>query len=138
MELYLTGIAIIISLWSLYIARQAKEEVKTQALFSGFQQANQVTIEYPQLLKEVHGLQNISDEECRNIAYLSILMDAFQHEAKQHKNSTFLDKITSVKENKKRWEEMKKIYYADFDKEFIHFIDSKFNKNLRENEIGIS
>jgi len=36
-----------------------------------------------------------------------------------HTETTFLDKITSIPENKDRWEVMKKIYYGNFDREFI-------------------
>jgi hypothetical protein len=122
--------AIVLSSWSLYVAREAKKEVKTQSLFSGFQQANQITIQHPKLLRDVHGLKDLTDEECRSIAYLSILMDAFQHEDKEHDETTFLDKITSIPENKERWKYMKKIYYADFDEDFINRIDKKFDSNL--------
>ena len=111
-------------MYSKDIANKVQKDVKLKELYSGFQQANQATIENTQFLKDVHGLKNISDDECRNIAYLSTLMDAFQQENQEHKDSTFLDRITSIENNKRRWQKMKEIYYGDFDKKFI--------KNLKE------
>jgi len=129
-EIGLPILSFIIALVSFYIAYQARKEVKIQALFSGFQQANQATINDPKLLQEIHGLKDTPIEECKNIAYLSILMDAFQHEDKRHSQSTFLDNITSISDNKERWAKMKEVYYADFDKKFVKYIDNKFNDNV--------
>jgi len=126
----IAGIALIISLVSIWLAIKARKDARIQALFSGFQQANQATIEHPSLLKDVHGL-DLTDNECRNIAYLSVLMDAFQHENADHSKTTFLDKITSVPENKARWAEMKKVYYGSFDSQFIEKIDNKFKINCK-------
>jgi hypothetical protein len=58
-------------------------------------------------------------------------MDAFQHEEVNHSKTTFLDKITSVPENKARWSEMKKIYYGSFDSQFVEKIDNKFEVNCK-------
>lgn len=123
-------IAVIISLYSLWLAIKARREVRIQSLFSEFQRANQVTIDHPNILNEVHGL-DLPEEECRRIAYLSILMDAFQQEGADHAETTFLDKITSVPANQERWEVMKRIYYGSFDREFIKKIDAKFDMALR-------
>ncbi len=127
-EIGFSLISITIALYSLYRAYQAGKAVKVQSLFSGFQQANQATIEHPFFLKDVHGLEGLSEEEYKNIAYLSVLMDAFQHEDYEHKKTTFLDNIIAVPENKERWIIMKNIYYgeAHFDKKFKDYIDKKF------------
>ncbi len=130
MSIIFAGLALIFSLISIGLAIKAHKEARIQALFSGFQQANQATIEHPSLLKEVHGL-NLTINECRNIAYLSVLMDAFQHEDENHSETTFLDKITAVPENKDRWSEMKNIYYGSFDSQFIKKIDNKFEINCK-------
>jgi len=116
---------------SMLIANKARQEVKTQALFSGFQQANQATIENIDFLKDVHGLKGLTENEYKNIAYLSILMDAFQHEGVEHKETTFLDNIISIPENKPRWEIMKDIYYANYDEKFVRYIDEKFESIQR-------
>ncbi len=120
--------ALIISLFSIWLTAKVRKDMQTQNLFSGFSQANQATIDHPAILKDVHGLK-VSYNECRNIAYLSILMDAFQHENSNYQQTTFLDKITSIPENEKRWAKMKEIYYGEFDSKFIQKIDRQFEKN---------
>ena len=124
-------------------ATKAHREVKFQAFYSRFDRANQVIIDYPEILQEVHGL-DIGLKECRNIGYLSVLMDAFQHfygqppksyslEALQ-KKSTFLDKIFFIPANKERWKHLKKIYYGqeDYDTKFISVIDKKFEASIQK------
>lgn len=134
LELISPAIAIGAALFTLLQAREAKkarDQMQLQGLFNGFDSANKATIDNPVLLKRVHGL-DIDDDECRNIAYLSMLMDAFQHYSESELEdiddykSNFLDKITSLPENKEPWKIMKKIYYGDRDKEFTDMIDSKF------------
>ena len=128
------AIAIFAALFTFLQAREAKkarDQIHLNGLFNGFDSANKATIDNPALMKAVHGL-DIDDDECKNIAYLSMLMDAFQHYTESeledvdgHK-SNFLDKITAVPENKARWEIMKKVYYGERDQEFTDMIDSKF------------
>jgi len=76
-------------------------------LFGSFDVASESTIANPELLCSVHGLsRDVPIEEARNIAYLSMLLDSFQHlyyekyagdftmmvkEMKSH--STFLNRI---------------------------------------------
>jgi len=124
--LTISGLAIIVAIVSALIAEKARKEVKVQALFSGFQQANQATIENIDFLKDVHGLEGLTEGEYKNIAYLSILMDAFQHEGVEHDETTFLDNIISIPKNKQRWTIMKDIYYGNYDKKFVSYIDKKF------------
>jgi len=121
--------ALAISIISLWWAKKAQDKAKIGPLFSEFQRANQVTIDHPNILNAVHGL-DLQEDECRRIAYLSILMDAFQQEKANHTATTFLDKRTSVPKNKTRWGLIKKIYYGSFDREFIEKIDAKFETNI--------
>ena len=66
-----------------------------------------------------------------------MLLDSFQHfynekydgdftkmvkEMKSH--STFLNRILTVAENKRRWDILKNIYYGDFDSGFVAAIDT--------------
>lgn len=118
------------------IAKQALKDASLLSLFSGFERANQATIDDPNLLIEVHGLKE--DNDLKNIAYLSSLMDSFQHYyAKEYngnynklltEKSTFLNKLIKVKKNFTRWEKLKSIYYgdSDFDRGFIKVIDTLF------------
>lgn len=76
-------------------------------------------------------------EEARNIAYLSMLLDSFQHYYGERdkddfakmvdemkSQSTFLNRILRVEENKRRWPILKNIYYGDFDSAFVAAIES--------------
>ncbi len=125
-----------------FIQARAAERSLRQAqllkLFGSFDVASQSTIANPELLYSVHGLsRDVPIEEARNIAYLSMLLDAFQHfyyetydgdftkmvkEMKSH--STFLNRILSVAENKNRWRTLKSIYYGDFDSGFIAAVEA--------------
>lgn len=66
-----------------------------------------------------------------------MLLDSFQHfyyetydgdftkmvkEMKSH--STFLNRILTVKDNKRRWHILKSIYYGDFDSGFVAAIEA--------------
>ena len=124
-------LALILSLVSLGVAWKAMRDVRLQSLYSGFSQANQATLDHPELINQIHGL-DLSDSTCREIAYLSILMDAFQHSSYKISKSTFLNKIVSVPENEYRWKIMKEIYYGEFDRDFTNYIDSMF-KQQHEN-----
>ncbi len=125
-------VAIIVSVGSLIVAWISIQRVRIQSLFAGFQQANQATLDYPVLLNSVHGL-NMTEEECREIAYLSVLMDSFQHGHCSYTDSSFLDKITSIPGNREKWGVLKSIYYGEFDLAFIDIVDKKFNVNCRQN-----
>lgn len=119
------------------IASRALERTNVLSLFNGFHTANQATLQSPELLYDVHGLdRNITIEEARNIAYLSVLLDAFQSfyddlydgdftrmAGDMKKQSTFLNKILSIPANEQRWKVAKNIYYGDFDAFFISAID---------------
>jgi len=73
-SLIIAPIAGVISLYSLWLAIKARSEVKIHSLFSEFQRPNQVTIDHPNILNEVHGL-DLPEKECQRIAYLSIHTD---------------------------------------------------------------
>ncbi len=133
-------VAVIAAVFTWYQASVAKRAVKQAALmrlFSTFDLANQATLSSPQLLYSVHGLDKaIPPEEAANIAYLSFVLDGFQHfyneefkgnfakmAGKLKESSTFLNRILQVPENQTRWNHMKKLYYGDFDKSFVDAID---------------
>lgn len=107
-------------------------------LFSNFDLASQKSIENPNLLLKVHGLINEDDEEeLRSIAYLSLILDSFQHyytrllfdnfkklKRRCTKSSNFLNRVLKIEANQKRWEILKITYYGKFDEKFIDVIDS--------------
>jgi len=119
------------------IARRSVRQASLMRLFSTFDVANQATLDKPELLYSVHGLdRSIPQEEAANIAYLSFVLDGFQHfygeeysnnfkvmtkELKQ--TSTFLNRILQVPENQTRWNHLKKMYYGDFDRSFVGAVD---------------
>src|SRR4030042_2146646 len=119
-------------------AKRSLRQAQLLNLFGSFDVASESTIANPELLYSVHGLsRNVPIEEARNIAYLSLLLDSFQHfynekydgdftkmvkEMKSH--STFLNRILTVAENKRRWDFIKNIYYGDFDSGFVAAIDT--------------
>lgn len=143
-----TVIAMVSAIFA-YLQAQAAKRSLRQAyllkLFATFDAATENTITNPDLLYSVHGLdRNVPLEEAKNIAYFSLLLDAFQHfygeqcagdykkmADEMKKNSTFLNRILSVPENRKRWQILKQIYYGDFDRGFIEAIDSL----LADNEV---
>lgn len=157
------GIALVAAVFALWQARAAKiqaEAAKIQAdatmialeqtsrlrLFSTFDLASQVTIEDPKLLYSVHGLsESVPLEEAKNIAYLSLLLDAFQHYYSEKYNgnfekmqadlvtySTFLNKFLAVKENQERLPTLKSIYYGQFDHQFIQAIEGIIEHEKRK------
>ena len=125
-----------------YLQAQAAKRSLRQAyllkLFATFDAASESTIINPELLYSVHGLdRSVPIEEAKNIAYFSLLLDAFQHfygeqcdgdfkkmAEEMKRNSTFLNRILAVPENRKRWQSLKQMYYGDFDRGFIEAIDS--------------
>ena len=134
-------VAIIAVIYSRKSARAAADSLKQShllKLFSSFGEANRATLQNPDLLYSVHGLdESVPKEDASRIAYLSLLLDAFQHfngqmygmdysqmEKHMKAHHTFLNKILAVKENQRRWEHLKKIHYGDFDKDFVTAIDN--------------
>lgn len=151
MELYIAIISAIIAAVSVIFAyfqtRAAKKAVKQASLlglFGTFDRANDATLQNPDLLFEVHGLPtNIDKDEARRIAYFSLLLDGFQHyygqlydgdfsamENDLKRKSVFLNRIVGVERNKERWEQLKPIYYGDFDSKFMNAIDNLFEHEL--------
>jgi hypothetical protein len=121
------------------IAKQSLKQASLIKLFSAFDLASQITISKPDLLYSVHGLDKskIPPEEAINIAYLSALLDSFQHYfsieynsdfrrmgAELKYKSSFLNRILEVKDNQRRWPILKELYYGEFDSEFTQSIDS--------------
>ncbi|MFI6232744.1 hypothetical protein ACIBD9_04175 [Micromonospora sp. NPDC050784] len=119
------------------IAGKGLQRQNVATLFSGFNVANEATLAHPELLYEVHGLdRSTSLDEARSIAYLSVLLDAFQgfyddlyegdfaRMAKDMKvQSTFLNRILAVPANHDRWRVAQEIYYGDFDKSFVEAVN---------------
>ncbi len=133
-------IAIASAIFTFFQARAAKRSIQQAHLakfFGSLDMASQTTIINPDILYSVHGLsKDIPIEEARNIAYLSMLLDSFQHFYGEHyennfekmtedmkKQSTFLNRVLTVEENVKRWGIIKNLYYGDFDTGFIAAID---------------
>jgi hypothetical protein len=131
-------IALVVSWQQVRKAHQAIRQASLQQLFAAFNLASQASLEDPKLLYDVHGLdRTVPMEEARKIAYLSLLMDGFQHfygevyggdfrkMAKTLKGkSTFLNRILAIMVNQERWNTLKKLYYGDFDASFIKAIDN--------------
>lgn len=119
-------------------AERSLRQAQLLKLFGSFDVASESTIANPEFLYSVHGLsRDVPIEEARNIAYLSLLLDAFQHFYYEHcdgdftkmvtemkSQSTFLNRILTVAENKDRWDILKNIYYGDFDSGFIAAIET--------------
>lgn len=120
------------------VARGALKQAQLIHLFQGFDAASQTTLQHPDLLYEVHGLdRSIPSQEARAIAYLSVLLDGFQHFYGQEYNgdytklveamrehSTFLNRILGVAANRKRWPRLKELYYGEFDRGFVDAVES--------------
>src|SRR5262245_55252053 len=72
-------------------AENSLKQANRLKLFSTFEIANQITVSNPKLLITVHGLDpNTSEEEAQSIAFLSLLLDAFQHYyMEKYKNDFF-------------------------------------------------
>lgn len=119
-------------------AKRSLRQAQLLKLFGSFDVASESTIAHPEFLYSVHGLaRDVPLEEARNIAYLSLLLDAFQHFYYEHcdgdftkmvtemkSQSTFLNRILTVAENKDRWDILKKIYYGGIDSGFVAAIDT--------------
>lgn len=119
-------------------AKRSLRQAQLLNLFGSFDVASESTIAHPEFLYSVHGLdRDVPLEEARNIAYLSLLLDAFQHFYYEHcdgdftkmvtemkSQSTFLSRILTVAENKDRWDILKKIYYGGIDSGFVAAIDT--------------
>lgn len=119
-------------------AKRSLRQAQLLKLFGSFDMASESTIANPDLLYSVHGLsRDVPIEEARNIAYLSMLLDSFQHFYYEKYNSdftkmveemksqsTFLNRLLTVEENRRRWPILKKIYYGDFDSGFVAAIEA--------------
>lgn len=129
--------AAIFAFWQVKVAKRTIRQAAMMRLFSTFEVANQAVLNKPDLLYSIHGLErSIPQEEAANIAYLSFLLDGFQHfyqeeysgdfakmTEKLKQTSNFLNRILRVPENQVRWNQMKTLYYGDFDKSFMDAID---------------
>ena len=130
-------VAAIIAYYQAQVARQSVQQAARLKLFSTFELANQALLSNPELLYSVHGLdKSISSTEATSIAYLSLILDGYQHYYGEQFNenfsemtnklkitSTFLNRILAVPENQKRWVYLKNANYDEFDKQFIKAID---------------
>ncbi|MBB5478545.1 hypothetical protein [Micromonospora parathelypteridis] len=119
------------------IANRGLQRQNVANLFDGFNLANQATLDHPELLYEVHGLdRSVGLDEARSIAYLSVLLDAFQAfyddlydgdfarmATDMKARSTFLNRVLAVPANDSRWRVAQRIYYGDFDKSFIDAVN---------------
>jgi hypothetical protein len=119
-------------------ARRQLRQLQVLQLFDRFDSANRATLDFPDLLRSVHGLpESIPMEEARAIAYLSALLDAFQHfyghlyksdfgrmVKDMSERSNFLTRILAHPANRARWARMKELYYGEFDRAFVDAIET--------------
>lgn len=131
------GLAAVFTWYQARVALHAVRQASLMRLFSTFDLANQATLENTELLYSVHGLdRSVPPGEATNIAYLSQLLDGFQHfysdkyggrfekmAAELRRSSVFLNRILRVPENQVRWAHLRGLYYGDFDKSFVTAID---------------
>lgn len=142
------------AVFTLYQAIQARKTLKQASLiklFSTFDLASQATLANPELLYSVHGLDSsVSPEEARNIAYLSLLLDGFQHfygekfegkfaqmEEELKRESTFLNRVLGVEANQERFLIVKSLYYGEFDESFIAAIESLIRHEQSRKESAV-
>jgi len=130
-------------------SESALAHARVSFLFQGFDQASVMTLQYPSLLYDVHGLDpSVSEREARAVAYLSLLLDNFDaHYRELHKDDyaglvealddqrSFLHQVLSVPANRRRWLQLKKLYYGpEFDREFTNAIDTVIARLQATNE----
>lgn len=144
MEVSLTVVSVAVAVIALLFSWQSNKtsasavnQANLTKFFTSFDEASNATLENPVLLYDVHGLdRSIPETEARNIAYLSLLLDGFQHfygelysgdfskmASEMRTKSTFLNSILRVPSNADRWTQVKKLYYGDFDSDFIEAIE---------------
>lgn len=134
---------------SLEQAKQSLKQASLIKLFNTFDLASQITISKPDLLYSVHGLDKskTTSEEAINIAYLSAILDSFQHyfsakydndfrkmDAELKYKSSFLNRILEVEANQRRWPILKELYYGEFDSGFTQSIDSLIEYIRKKNK----
>lgn len=133
---------------ALFAKSQAKK-AGLQKLFVGFHGANEASLAHPDVMRDVHSIENdIDDDELKCVAYLSILIDTFESyygekyegkfrkmadELTNSKNTVFLNRILSVDRNQRRWKIIRDRYYGNGDREFKRAIDRIIKY---ENEVG--
>jgi hypothetical protein len=123
-------------------AKKSLKQINLQKLYNSFEKAGELAITYPDFLYSVHGMnKKISKDEARRIAYLQLILDAYQNYyyelyngkfEKMYKQmverSTFLTTIFKNEANFKRWEILKEINYGEADNNFIKSVDSLISK----------
>ncbi len=119
------------------ITSKSLDRVTLNYLFTTFNQASQICFGNPDVFYAVDGLEkSIPPKEAKNIAYLGILIDAFQQFygyiynedfskmlAELKEKSTYLNNLLAIKENQERWETIKRLHYGSFDDSFVKAID---------------
>jgi hypothetical protein len=106
-------------------------------LFSSFNLTKELSIANPGLLYSVHNLpHDPDDDDAKAAAYLSIILDAFQHYhispftgrfkrmvRKMKKKPAYLNVLLANQYNQDLWKTVKVTYYGKFDSRFIAAID---------------
>lgn len=119
------------------LASESLHRMSLRSLFTAFNQASQICVDNPNVFYAVDGLaKSIPLEEARNIAYFGLLIDGFQQFYGQvyddnfskmfkelKEKSTYLNNLLAIKENQKRWESIRQLYYGSFDESFVKAID---------------
>ncbi len=119
------------------LALKSLDRITLNYLFATFSQASQVSFSNPDVIYAVDGLdKSIPPKEAKNIAYLGLLIDAFQQfygyvynedfskmieELKA--KSTYLNNLLTIRENQQRWQKIKQLYFGSFDEAFVRAID---------------
>jgi hypothetical protein len=152
LSLIVTGLALLISIFSSYVAWSSLKTAKAASRATIMQNlftANQAALQYPELLIDVHGIDPATDaREARALVYMSILLDGFQEvhgrihrgdfarmarEMKIHGDS--LRRFLAVPANRARWEIVRDHAYGDFQPGFAAAVDDliAFERNLTAN-----
>lgn len=110
---------------------------RLSALYSAFNLGGQALLATPQLLFDVHGLDPTTPpEEARNLAYLNLVLDAWQQywgdtfkgdfsqATALGPRATYLHRLLAVPANIERWERMKSIFYGQAEGAFVAAIDA--------------
>jgi hypothetical protein len=140
LSLIVTGVALLISVFSSYVAWSGLKTAKAAgraAIMQNLFTANQAALQYPELLIDVHGIDPATDvREARALVYMSILLDGFQEVHGRIHRGDFvgmarhmmihgdsLRRFLAVPANRARWHTVREQSYGDFEPGFVAAVD---------------